>query len=91
MPKMIVPPLSHETAYAHPILGGGLGPFAHAVLGDPVGPTMPKASMNAVRRIQRSPDNAPRAALITIALAYSRRPDLLPGATDNSLKQGPIT
>jgi hypothetical protein len=91
MPKVIVPPPTHETAYSHPILGGGLGLYAHAVLGDPVGPAMPKASMNAVSRIQCSPDNAPRAALITIAFAYSRRPDLLLGASDNSLKQGPIT
>lgn len=90
MPKVIVPPLTLETAYAHPILGGGLGPFAHAALGDPASPAMPKASMNAVWR-KCSPDSAPRAALITNVLAYLRRPDFVPGATDNSLIKGPIT
>lgn len=34
MPKLVVPPLTLEESYSHPILGGGLGPYSHAVLGE---------------------------------------------------------
>lgn len=34
MAKLAPPALTLEDAYAHPILGGGLGPYSHAVLGE---------------------------------------------------------
>lgn len=34
MAKLDIPPLTHENSYEHPILGGGLGPYSYAVLGD---------------------------------------------------------
>ncbi|HEX9858284.1 MAG TPA: cupin domain-containing protein, partial [Paracoccaceae bacterium] len=39
MPKLAPPPLTLENAYTHPVLGGGLGPYSHAVLGDAGGLT----------------------------------------------------
>lgn len=39
MPMVTVPPLTQEATYSHPIMGGGLGPYAHAVLGDAGGIT----------------------------------------------------
>ena len=34
MTKLTIPALTMETAYTHPIMGNGLGPYSHAVLGD---------------------------------------------------------
>lgn len=39
MPVVPIPPLTLEDGYVHPILGGGLGDYFHAVLGDPGGLT----------------------------------------------------
>ncbi len=39
MPRIIPPALTLEDAYAHPVLGGGLGPYSHAVIGDAGGLT----------------------------------------------------
>jgi len=34
VPKLAIPPFTLEAACLHPILGGGLGPYAYAVLGE---------------------------------------------------------
>lgn len=39
MPKVTPPPLSREDAYIHPVLGGGLGPYLHSVIGEAGGLT----------------------------------------------------
>lgn len=39
MPKVALPPLQQATDAAHPILGGGLGPYAFQLLSDPGGLT----------------------------------------------------
>ncbi|MFN3953578.1 MAG: cupin domain-containing protein [Pararhodobacter sp.] len=39
MPRLAARPLVHEPDPRHPVLGGGLGPYAHAVIGEPGGLT----------------------------------------------------
>ena len=39
MPKLAPPPFVTETDTAHPILGGGLGPYSYQLLSDPGGLT----------------------------------------------------
>jgi uncharacterized cupin superfamily protein len=39
MPKIIPPPLTLETSYNHPVIGGGLGDYLHAVIGEAGGLT----------------------------------------------------
>lgn len=38
MPRVVPPPMTHEDA-AHPVLGGGCGPYSHAVIGEAGGLT----------------------------------------------------
>ncbi len=39
MPKVVIPPITQETDLDHPVLGGGLGPYAHAIIGNAGGMT----------------------------------------------------
>jgi uncharacterized cupin superfamily protein len=39
MPKVAIAPEVTEDAWTHPVLGGGLGPYAHRIIGDPGGLT----------------------------------------------------
>jgi uncharacterized cupin superfamily protein len=39
MPKVSIPPFTLERDAPHPVLGGSLGPYAHAVVGDAAGLT----------------------------------------------------
>lgn len=39
MPKVTPPPETVEDGSAHPVLGGGLGPYAHRIIGNPGGLT----------------------------------------------------
>ncbi len=39
MPKLAPPPFQHEADTVHPILGGGIGPYAYQLLSDPGGLT----------------------------------------------------
>jgi uncharacterized cupin superfamily protein len=39
MPKVTIAPEVHETDLNHPILGGGLGPYSHRIIGNPGGLT----------------------------------------------------
>jgi uncharacterized cupin superfamily protein len=34
MPRVALPPPTEEPAWEHPVIGGGLGPYAHQIIGD---------------------------------------------------------
>jgi uncharacterized cupin superfamily protein len=64
MPKLTIPPLTHEPAAAHPVLGAVLDPYAHAVLGNPGGLTqfgvhlevLPPGSRSSIRHWHETED-----------------------------------
>lgn len=64
MTKLTIPALAVEAEYKHPILGGGLGPYSYAVLGDLGGLTqfgahievLPPGSRSSFRHWHRDED-----------------------------------
>ncbi|RUS58698.1 cupin domain-containing protein [Pseudorhodobacter sp. E13] len=64
MTKLAIPALTEEAAYRHPVLGGGLGPYSYAVLGELGGLTqfgahlevLPPGSRSSFRHWHRDED-----------------------------------
>jgi uncharacterized cupin superfamily protein len=64
MPKVDIAPEVHEAAWEHPVLGGGLGPYSHRIIGNPGGltqfgahlETLPPGSRSSFRHWHESED-----------------------------------